>query len=74
VFEDAFLEAGSGSGTSFHDYKFPIRIDYLFTSKEFECKSYKVNRTEKMSDHYPVLAEFSFKKLKMKKKFFYYQF
>ena len=60
VLEDAFLEAGSGSATSFHDYKFPIRIDYLFTSKEIKCKSYKVNRTKDASDHYPVFAEFSF--------------
>lgn len=60
VLKDAFLEAGSGSATSFHDYKFPIRIDYLFTSKEIKCKSYKVNRTKDASDHYPVFAEFSF--------------
>ena len=31
--EDAFVNAGKGSATSFHDYKFPIRIDYIFSSK-----------------------------------------
>ncbi len=61
LLNDAFLDGGSGSGTSFHDYKFPIRIDYLFTSKEIICQKYSIDRTEKMSDHYPVLAEFSFK-------------
>lgn len=62
VLNDAFLEGGSGSGTSFHDYKFPIRIDYLFSSKEIFCQKYSVDRTYRMSDHYPILAEFSFKK------------
>lgn len=59
ILKDAFLEAGSGSATSFHDYKFPIRIDYLFTSKEIKCNSYTVNRSVKASDHFPVYAEFS---------------
>lgn len=61
VLKDAFLEAGSGSGTSFHDYKFPIRIDYFFISKEFVCNNYQVKRDKNVSDHYPVFAEFSFK-------------
>lgn len=59
--QDAFLEAGLGSATSFHDYKFPIRIDYLFSSEEIKPISYRVDRTQKLSDHYPVVAEFSFK-------------
>ncbi len=62
VLNDAFLERGSGSGTSFHDYKFPIRIDYLFSSKEIVCQKYSIDRTYRMSDHYPILADFSFKK------------
>jgi hypothetical protein len=58
---DAFVEAGKGSATSFHDYKVPIRIDYLFTSKSIQPVSYKVDRTVKLSDHYPVVATFSLK-------------
>lgn len=61
ILNDAFLDGGAGSGTSFHDYKFPIRIDYLFSSKEIICNKYAVDRSQKMSDHYPVLAQFSFK-------------
>nr|WP_279324427.1 endonuclease/exonuclease/phosphatase family protein [Chryseobacterium pyrolae] len=57
--EDAFVKAGKGSATSFHDYKFPIRIDYIFTSKTIQPVSYKVDRTVKLSDHYPVVATFS---------------
>ncbi|WP_062700351.1 endonuclease/exonuclease/phosphatase family protein [Chryseobacterium indologenes] len=57
--EDAFMKAGKGSATSFHDYRFPIRIDYIFTSKSIRPVSYKVDRTIKLSDHYPVVATFS---------------
>ncbi|MBL1221518.1 endonuclease/exonuclease/phosphatase family protein [Chryseobacterium sp. L7] len=57
--QDAFVKAGKGSGTSFHDYKFPIRIDYIFTSKTIQPVTYKVDRTIKRSDHYPVIGTFS---------------
>ena len=55
---DAFVAVGRGSSTSFHDYKFPIRIDYIFTSKEIKAISYRVDRSVKLSDHFPVIAEF----------------
>lgn len=58
VLKDAFVESGKGFSTSFHDYKFPIRIDYMFSSENITSKSYRVDRSEKMSDHYPVIAEF----------------
>lgn len=59
--EDAFVKAGKGSATSFHDYKFPIRIDYIFSSKTIRPVTYKVDRTVKLSDHYPVIGTFSLK-------------
>lgn len=55
---DPFMEVGRGHSTSFHDYKFPIRIDYIFCSKEITPVSYRVDRRQKLSDHYPVVAEF----------------
>jgi len=55
---DAFVEAGRGSATSFHDYKFPIRIDYIFTSESIKALSYQVDRSMKASDHFPVVATF----------------
>lgn len=58
---DAFMKAGKGSATSFHDYKFPLRIDYIFTSPEIKAVSYKVDRSVHLSDHFPVLAEFNIK-------------
>ncbi|HCN50522.1 MAG TPA: AP endonuclease [Chryseobacterium sp.] len=57
--EDAFLTAGRGSATSFHDYKFPIRIDYIFSSKSLRAVSYEVDRSISISDHYPVIVKFS---------------
>lgn len=60
--EDAFMKVGSGSATSFHDYKFPIRIDYVFTSPSIKPISYKVDRSIKISDHYPVISTFKLEK------------
>lgn len=57
--EDAFLAAGKGSATSFHDYKFPIRIDYVFSSNSLRAISYDVDRSIHISDHYPVIVRFS---------------
>ena len=56
---DAFESAGRGSATSFHDYKLPIRIDYLFSSKQIKPVSYRVDRNIKISDHFPVIATFT---------------
>lgn len=56
--KDAFVVAGRGSATSFHDYKFPLRIDYFFTSESIKAVSYKVDRSVTLSDHYPVVATF----------------
>ncbi|MFP3592139.1 endonuclease/exonuclease/phosphatase family protein [Chryseobacterium sp. SIMBA_038] len=56
--QDAFLSAGSGSSSSFYDYKVPLRIDYIFSSKSIIPLSYKVDNSVKLSDHYPVIAEF----------------
>ena len=57
---DAFVEVGNGSATSFHDYKFPIRIDYIFASKNIKPISYRVDRSVKLSDHFPVTATFEY--------------
>ncbi|WP_426476489.1 endonuclease/exonuclease/phosphatase family protein [Chryseobacterium sp. CBSDS_008] len=57
--DDAFLTAGKGSATSFHDYKFPIRIDYIFSSKSLKAISYEVDRSVSISDHYPVTVKFA---------------
>ena len=55
---DTFLKVGKGRGTSFHDFKFPIKIAHIFASKSITPISYKVDRGVKISDHFPVIAEF----------------
>lgn len=56
--QDVFLKVGKGSGTSFHDFKFPLKIDHIFASESIEPISYKVDRSVRISDHFPVIAEF----------------
>ncbi len=60
--KDAFVQAGNGSATSFHDYKFPLRIDYIFSSETLKATSYHVDRSVRLSDHYPVMATFKIEK------------
>ena len=54
---DSYIDVGRSSGTTFHDYKFPLRLDYVFHSDELLSVGYKVLRKQKISDHYPVVAE-----------------
>ncbi len=56
--KDVFVEVGRGSATSFHDYKFPIRIDHVFCSQNIQPVAYRVDRSAKLSDHFPVITEF----------------
>lgn len=55
---DPFTIAGKGLGTSFHSFKFPIRIDYVFSSKDLKPTLYQVDRKVMLSDHFPVVTEF----------------
>jgi len=52
---DAFKEAGSGFGRSYDFRFFPIRIDFIFTSKNFDITDFKTF-DERYSDHYPIKA------------------
>ncbi|ADX68134.1 endonuclease/exonuclease/phosphatase family protein [Weeksella virosa] len=54
---DSFLQVGKGNATTFHGFRFPIRIDYLFHSKEFIPIDGKIIR-KKFSDHYPVIVQY----------------
>lgn len=59
--QDVFLKTGKGSGTSFHDFKFPLKIDHVFASPSIDPISYKVDRSVRISDHFPVIATFNIK-------------
>jgi endonuclease/exonuclease/phosphatase family metal-dependent hydrolase len=57
---DAFLEKGNGLGVT-HSSNYPfMRIDYVFTSNDLVVKGFNLIEKE-LSDHYPIVAEISFK-------------
>src|SRR5690606_24211447 len=51
---DAYDKVGKSAGTSFHEFGYPLRLDYIFHSDEITPVKYKVLRNVKISDHYPV--------------------
>lgn len=55
---DAYHTVGKSSGTTFHEFKYPMRLDYIFHSKEILPVKYEVLRDVKLSDHYPVVGYF----------------
>lgn len=54
---DAFTGAGSGMATTFHEYRFPLRIDYLFHSPQIKATHFQIKKVN-YSDHFPIIAEF----------------
>lgn len=55
---DAFIEAGSGIGTTFNFDFLPIRIDFVLADpvyKPVDFKNFKLD----YSDHHPIMATFS---------------
>lgn len=54
---DSYSQAQRGIGTTFHEYKFPLRIDYLFHSTDIQTTNFEVLRVNH-SDHFPIIAEF----------------
>jgi len=55
---DSFEAVGNGFGTTFNDTKIPIRIDYLFSSKNIVPVHYTIDRSERLSDHFPIIAKY----------------
>jgi endonuclease/exonuclease/phosphatase family metal-dependent hydrolase len=58
---DVFEVSGRGLGMTFYDYFYPIRIDYIFVSKDFVPQYSFVNKEVNYSDHYPVSAVLQWK-------------
>lgn len=55
---DSYINSGkSGVATTFHGFKFPIRIDYLFNSENLIPVNSSIIR-KRFSDHYPVLINY----------------
>ena len=57
--KDTFVRGGSGLGTTFYDYKFPLKIDHVFVSSEFDVNLTEIKKV-KYSDHFPVFVEFNY--------------
>jgi len=56
--KDAFLEKGSGIGTTFHFDGFPLRIDYILVSPDIKVRQF-TTLDETFSDHYSLWADVS---------------
>ena len=59
-FKDSFLQAGKGFGKTFDFNKYPLRIDFILASEQFEVTEHR-NYKVKFSDHEPILAKLDFK-------------
>ena len=60
-FQDVFLEKGFGVGRTFNGISPTLRIDYIFTTRDFEVTQF--NRVVKdLSDHYMLVADVQLKK------------
>lgn len=55
-FENAFRNRGCGVGISYNEKFFPVRIDHIFYSSDWQCTGAYVDRSITASDHYPVVA------------------
>lgn len=60
VMRDAFRQAGSGWGMTYHTHLPIVRIDYVFVSEEWEVVSARVLDAY-LSDHLPLLVEIRLK-------------
>lgn len=56
--DDAFSEAGTGLGSTFHFYFFPLRIDFIFTDPAFKVNSFFSHEID-LSDHLPIITTLS---------------
>lgn len=55
---DTFNEKGSAYGRTYNFKYYPVRIDFILASSEFNVTGHK-NYDIKLSDHFPVMASFN---------------
>ncbi len=60
LLEDTYMAEGTGFGKTYVRGPIPFRIDYIFHSEELKTLDFKVGKN-KLSDHFPVIAEIGFK-------------
>lgn len=59
--QDAWLQKGSGLGVTFYKLLYTLRIDYCLVDKKMNVLQSAVSK-EKLSDHYPVISDVSWRK------------
>ena len=59
-FSNAFEEAGTGFGFTFNSFLFFLRIDHHFFSSEIQCSDFRVDRSMKISDHFPTYGKYTY--------------
>ena len=59
--KDAFLEKGFGIGRTFSSLSPTLRIDYIFTDKNFEIEQF-TRVAKRLSDHYMLLVDVELKR------------
>lgn len=58
---DAFRKKGLGLGRTYREISPTLRIDAVFTSKEFDVLQYYSPKLKHLSDHYPIIVDIKLK-------------
>ena len=56
MLDDAYASSGNGPGISYNRNKLYYRIDHILHSKQFKAYKCTVDRSIKVSDHYPIFS------------------
>ncbi len=54
---DAYAKSGVGMGITYHEHNLYYRIDHILCSRNITPLHTRVDRTQKDSDHYPVISK-----------------
>ena len=54
--DDAYISSGNGPGISYNRHGMYYRIDHILHSSQFKAYDCTVDRSIKMSDHYPIFC------------------
>ena len=58
----AYSQSGTGTGFTFHDRGFPVRIDHiLFSGDRWQSHHTYIDKSVKYSDHYPIFTKLTLK-------------
>lgn len=60
LYSNSFEEAGNGFGFTLNNALFFLRIDHQFYGDKIEAKRYEVDKSMRISDHFPTRGWYSF--------------